>query len=209
MNIAAGSPGERGKYLEQMNPKEYINKLLSEEFNGYLCVTTHGERGIEEGIIFFHTGGIVSSNYEYYKFNKQFLAEDALQRSLNALLAKKGVVDLYSLSSYQVQLVLTLNEENNLKEKVTKKELKFPNSFSDKFEKELITESGEEVPREELLKKFGLTKSIAKDNTRNQLMKKAEAENDQVEETMKKAAPKKEKTEDDRFSSLSKLLKKK
>lgn len=207
MNIAAGNPIERGKYLEQLNPKEYVSKLLDEKFNGYLCVSIHGLRGIEEGVIFFHSGSIVSSNYEYYKFNKAYLGEQALERSLNALLAKTGVVDLYSLSSYQVQLVLTLNEENNLKQKQAKTEIVFPTSFNEAYEKQLIVESGEELSKEELLKKFGLKKTAGKDDTQNQLMNKAREETTQIEKTIKKAEEKQE--QEDRFSSLSKLLKKK
>ena len=99
MNVAAGNPVERGKYLEQINPKQYVSKLIDEQFNGYLCVAIHGAKGLEEGILFFHSGSIVSSNYEYFKFNKTYLAEEAAERSLNALLAKTGVIDLYSLSS--------------------------------------------------------------------------------------------------------------
>ena len=207
MNVAAGNPVERGKYLEQINPKQYVNKLIIEQFNGYLCVSIHGLKGLEEGTIFFHNGNIVSSNYEYFKFNKAYLAEEAIKRSLNALLAKTGVIDLYSLSSYQVQLILTLNEENNLKNKITKKEFNFPLSFNEDYEKQLITELGEDISKEDLLKRFGLTKTVARDSTRIQLISKANAENEQIEKTVQKAIEKKESKKVSRFDSLSKMLK--
>ena len=205
MNVAAGNPVERGKYLEQINPKQYVNKLIDEQFNGYLCVAIHGLKGLEEGTIFFHNGNIVSSNYEYFKFNKAYLAEEAIKRSLNSLLAKTGVIDLYSLSSYQVQLILTLNEENNLKEKISRKELNFPLSFNEDFEKQLVIESGEDVSKEELQKRFGLTKTVARDSSRTQLLNKANEENKAIEKAIKKVQ---QSQKSSRFSSLSKMLKK-
>jgi hypothetical protein len=210
MNLSAGKPVETGIEVQSIDASKYVTKLMDEKFNGYLCVTIHGKEGLEEGVIVFNEGSIVSSNYDYYKFNKSFLAEEALERSLNALNARIGVIDLFALNSYQVQLILTLNEENNLKEVVTKDNLKIKNYFNEDYEKEVIDEAGEVTSKVDLFKKFGLTKTVAKDSTRNQLMKRAVDENKQIEETMKKVETKT--TEEDdvskRFKSLKELLKK-
>ncbi len=210
MNLSAGKVIETGVELKSIEPLKYITKLMDEKFNGYLCTTIYGKQGLEEGVIIFNDGTIVSSNYDYYKFNKSFVAEKALERSLNALNAKIGVLDLFSLTSYQVQLILTLNEENNLKEVVTKENLKIKNYFNEDYEKELMEKSGEVTSKEDLFKKFGLTRTVAKDSTRNQLMKKASDENTQIEKIMKKSSVEKDsnEAENKRFSILKDLLKK-
>lgn len=215
MNLSAGKVIETGVEVKSIDAKKYVSKLMDEKFSGYLCVTIHGKEGLEEGVIVFNDGSIVSSNYDYYKFNKSFLAEDALERSLNALNAKIGVIDLFSLTSYQVQLILTLNEENNLKEVVTKENLKIKNYFNEDYEKRVMDEVGEVTSKVDLFKKFGLSKEVAKDSTRTQLMKRASDENKQIESMMKKAEAKPEKNEKEeedaskRFSILKDLLKKK
>ncbi len=212
MKLSAGSPVETGKELASIVPAQYVKKLMDESFNGYFCITIHGKQGLEEGIVVFSNGKIVSSNYDYYKFNKSFLAEEALERSLNALNAKIGVIDLFSLNSYQVQLILTLNEENNLKQAVDKENLKILNYFKEDYEKQLAEESGEGIQKEDLFKKFGLTKTIAKDSSMAQLLNKAKSENDEIKKTLSKNQEKQEKTKkedaSDRFSKLAKLLKK-
>lgn len=214
MNLPAGVVIETGKETTSIEPKKYVEKLIDEKFNGYLCVTIHGKQGLEEGVIVFNNGGIVSSNYDYYKFNKSFLGESALERSLNALNSKIGVIDLFSLTSYQVQLILTLNEENNLKEEVTKENLKVLNYFNEDYEKKLIEETGEGMEKVDLMKKFGLTRAVAKDSTRNQLMNKAIEENSEIEKTISKKVKQKEEKKTDeeetreRFSLLTKMLKK-
>ena len=211
MNLPAGKPVETGVEVQSVDASKYVTKLMNEKFNGYLCVAIHGKEGLEEGVIVFNEGSIVSSNYDYYKFNKSFLAEEALERSLNALNAKIGVIDLFALNSYQVQLILTLNEENNLKEVVTKDNLEIKNYFNEDYEKEVIDKAGEVTSKVDLFKKFGLTKTVARDSTRNQLMKRAVDENKQIEETMKKVETKKVEGEEEskRLSRTKDLLKKK
>ena len=159
MNIAAGIPCERGKALGKFDPKEYLLKLMKEKFNGYICLTIAGEKGFEEAVLVFSDGKITCSDYEYFKFNRRFSAEEGLERSLNAFLAKSGVLDCFSLTPQQVQLVMTLNEYAVLREPIDEHKLALPQSFISDYEKEV---AGEVEKTEEtkawFLKKYGLTK---------------------------------------------------
>ncbi len=173
MNITAGIPVERGKYLEELNPREYLLKLLKEGFSGYVCITIHGKMGLEEGILVMHENKIVATDYQYFFFNQEYKSQDALERALNAFLAPLGVVDVYSLSAYQVQLVMTLNEEHNLQVPVATESLTIPASFSYQFEDQLRDKSPEEgeLTKEEMLKRLGITRYTGSKTTRAELQK--------------------------------------
>ena len=69
---------------------------------------------------------------------------------------------------------MTLNEENDLKTQITPANLSFPVSFSYSYEDELRGEiSEEEVSKDEMLKKLGLTRLVGSQTTRGELVKKA------------------------------------
>lgn len=189
MNITSGNPVQKGASLSEINPKDYMAKLMEEKFNGYMCVTIKGKTGIEEGALIFHNGNIVSSDYEYYRYNKRFVAEEGLKRMLNSLVASKGVVDSFSLSPYQVQLVMTLNEDCNLRNEVMSvSSIDFPNAFSPAFEDSLSGEKveGKGYEKELLLKKYGLAKLSGPKLTRAILLESAEEEYKKVDKMIKK-----------------------
>ena len=148
MNIAAGKPVERGRRLTEINVDSYVKKLMSEAFNGYVCIATHGKTGLEEGVLVLHNGQIASSDYDYYAFNKNYTAEEGLARTLNALKAEKGILDSFALSSYQVQLILTLNEECTLKQRVDASTFQIPSVFSNTFEDKLLGEQQAQVEKQ-------------------------------------------------------------
>ncbi len=158
MRISAGKVIDKGKATEEINAKEYILNLMNASFNGYITVTAEGNYGLEEGIIVFSEGKIVASSYNYFTFEKEFRAEEALKRSLNAFLNPRAIIDSYALESYQVQLFMTLNDDYLLKEGVGPENLTVPNSFSRDFENEVLHSSKEAsgLSREALLKKYNL-----------------------------------------------------
>lgn len=194
MNITSGTPMEKGTSLGDIRPKEYMAKLMEKKFNGYACVTIRGRTGIEEGVILFHNGNIVSCDYEYYKYNARFVAEEALARNLNAFIAPKGVLDSFSLSSYQIQLVMTLNEDCNLKSDIISPSmLQFPEAFSYSFEEALagpVKKEDRGVERNVLLKRYGLSKMLGPNVTRSILMESADEENKRIDRMIDKKGKK-------------------
>ncbi len=183
MKITAGNPLERGKDIAITNSKEYITKLLQEEFNGYVCIMIKGIHGLQEGVILIHNGKIVAASYDYFYYMRQYTAEPALERTLNAMMAKTGVLDTFSLSSYQVQLVLTLNEEAGLKKPVDAGSLKMPEKYSEEYEKALI-QKREEQKKGEIAKKLGLGEFLT-GMTKEDLLKIASEEDDQAKRMIK------------------------
>ena len=189
MNIASGTPVQKGVALSDVNPKEHVVKLMREKFNGYTCVTIKGKNGVEEGVLVFHDGNIVSSDYEYYRYNKRYTAEEGLIRTLNAFLASKGVVDSFSLSPYQVQLIMTLNDDCNLKNEImSASSLPFPNAFSYSYEDALMETKREtkEYAKDVLLKKYGLSRMVGPKVTRAVLLESADDENKRIDKMVKK-----------------------
>ncbi len=189
MNIASGTTVQKGVALSDVNPKEHVVKLMREKFNGYTCVTIKGKNGVEEGVLVFHDGNIVSSDYEYYRYNKRYTAEEGLIRTLNAFLASKGVVDSFSLSPYQVQLIMTLNDDCNLKNEImSASSLPFPNAFSYSYEDALIETKREtkEYAKDVLLKKYGLSRMVGPKVTRAVLLESADDENKRIDKMVKK-----------------------
>ncbi len=194
MNITSGTPMEKGTSLGDIRPKEYMAKLMEEKFNGYTCVTIRGKTGIEEGVILFHNGSVVSCDYEYYKYNARFVAEEALARNLNAFIAPKGVLDSFSLSPYQIQLVMTLNEDCNLKTDIIGPSmLQFPEAFSHAFEDALVGPVKKEdkgTERNVLLKRYGLSRMLGPNVTRSILMESADDENKKIDKMIDKKGKK-------------------
>ena len=177
MNLTAGNPIERGKDTNTLNTKKYLEKLTQEKFNGYICITNQGQYGIEEGTIILNNAQIVASEYQYYYFNKTHKAQPALERTLNALTNPKGIIDTYSLTSYQIQLVLTLNDENTIKPHQNLQETKLPPKHSNQYEnQELQTQQKKtktpKTTREQLLKKFGLINATTPGQTQKQQAQK-------------------------------------
>jgi hypothetical protein len=194
MNITSGTPVQKGVSLSDIHAKDYVGKLIEEKFNGYTCITIKGKTGIEEGIVIFHNGNIVASDYEYYRYNKRYVAEDGLERVVNALLAARGIIDTFSLSSYQVQLIMTLNEDANMKNEIMSvSSLQFPSAFDYKYEDELAGRGEPEEKqseREALLKKYGLSKLMGPKMTRAVLLEGAEDEGDRISKMLDKKAKK-------------------
>jgi hypothetical protein len=187
MNIAAGDPLERGKYLKDFEPKEYLLRLMNEKFNGYVCISIHGKTGIEEGVIVLHNGLIVSSDYEYFRYNKRVKGNEGIKRCLNAFLSGTGIVDSFSLSPYQVQLILTLNEDCALTTKIEASTLALPSTFSQAYEDEqvaLAPKPVEEMTRDVLLKKYGISKLAPPKVTRTGLLETAKKEHEDVKKLL-------------------------
>ena len=161
MNISAGKPIDKGKEASSITPKTYISSFMDTSFSGHLVITGEGLYGIEEGILLFNDGNIIASSYSYFSFNKEFKAMEALSRTLNAFKNKKSIIDTYSLASYQVQLVTSLNGEYLLDTPVNKTNLTTPSKYSTYYEQQLIDDEKKQssLNREDLLKKFNLIMS--------------------------------------------------
>ncbi|MEM4222159.1 MAG: DUF2226 domain-containing protein [archaeon] len=157
MNISAGEILEKGRKLSELDPREFFKKLKELNFVGFIRLTIKGKFGFEEATLVLDKGSLVACDYEYFYFNKMFVGEQALNRCLNAFISNFGTLDSFTLTSYQLQLILTLNGECVLKKPLKCDELSFPQSFNYSYEEELLPKEEEDKEKLQLLKKFGLT----------------------------------------------------
>lgn len=186
MDIPTGEPVERGREIPNIDPENYISRLMDEDFTGYSAITIHGETGLEEGVIVYHNGEIRASDYLYFRYDEECKVKDGLERSLNALRSENGIIDTYKLSSHQLQLVITLNEESVIEKPISKEELEIPESFSIYYEEQLMEEETKELSRNQLLKKYGLTALSSSKDTAGQLVQKAREEHRTLEDFLEK-----------------------
>lgn len=186
MNVPTGSQVERGREVPEIDAQNYLESLMDKDFTGYSAVTIHGETGLEEGLIIYHDGEIIGSEYLYFQYNKTYSSEEGLERNLNALKSRNGVIDTYKLSSHQLQLVKTLNEEEMLSESIDEEKLEVPESFSLKYEEKLIEKKTRELTREQLLRKYGLTALSSNQDTAGQLVQRAREEHRTLEDFLKR-----------------------
>ncbi|MFH0987122.1 MAG: DUF2226 domain-containing protein [Candidatus Micrarchaeota archaeon] len=202
MDIALGKPVETGSYTDQLDARRFIEKLKSQNFTGYVSVVINESAGIEEGTIIFYNGGAACADYEYYKYNEVFRGNTGLERCLNAFLARNGVVDTFSLTSYQLQLITTLNEESAVSLGDGDISAMIPDSFSERYSAQMVSKYGTgEATKQEVYKKLGISRKTAKNSTRDQLIER-------VSEGQKQTIKKPESVNEDRTDRLAKLLKK-
>ncbi|NUN11262.1 DUF2226 domain-containing protein [Candidatus Micrarchaeota archaeon] len=153
MNLPRGKPLKQGIDLATVNFKSLVKEIKSKNITGYLAIALKGNGGIEEGTIIFDNGKIVGCAYEYYKHEKTFMGKEAFPRVLNAIAAKQGVIDVYTLELEQVHLIFVVNEgmiftpEENAIEKIKVE------SFSPLFEEELKN-TAQKKTKEDVLSKY-------------------------------------------------------
>jgi hypothetical protein len=155
-----GDKVKQGINLQDFDQKKEVLSLMGNSFSGYVIVTSEGLDGIEEGALILKSGMPVGALYEYSKFDITVFGEGALPKIFNAFLAKYGVVDIYSLSNQQVDLVTAFNDrikiENVLDQNAIKK--LFPSKYSLKLAEEVLSQVLEKhESRTSILKKLGLS----------------------------------------------------
>ncbi|MFH0922703.1 MAG: DUF2226 domain-containing protein [Candidatus Micrarchaeota archaeon] len=168
LSLPAGTPVKRALDVSTTDFAALLKESREKKLSCYIAICIRST-GTEEGTVLLDEGKVVGCAYEYYKHNKMVEGGDAFKRVLNATGAKQGVIDVFKLTSEQVQLALVVNQkmvfvpiEQELFGFKTK-------PFSDSFEKEITGKQEEtkktEVKKEEaqepksssdILKKYGI-----------------------------------------------------
>jgi len=161
MNLPIGEAVERNLNLREFDARGTVTGLFDRLFSGYLVVTIDGFGGMEEGVLLFKKGVLLGSIYEYTNYDIVVFGEPAMVQSINAMSAQYGVVDVYSLSNQQVDLVTAFNDRVKISRAIQKRELSglFGREFSDQYARQVL--SGvlkEHESRETVFKKLGLSR---------------------------------------------------
>lgn len=155
MNLPSGVAVKTGLDLAAVDVFALVRELQQKAFNGYVVVAVPGNEGLEEGTLLLDSGKIVAALYEYVAFYRMYFGQQALERVLNASLAKQGVIDVFQLTSEQVQLILAFNEQAIVipSEKELKEWQGKPHSMT--YEEE-VARNVRVQSRDELLKQYRL-----------------------------------------------------
>lgn len=158
MNVPLGTLQIEGKELSSDSIIADLREFMDANKSGYFCITTQGEFSIEEGLLVIEGGVVIAAHYEYMRAGKEYFAGEALKRVLNCFFSNKGIYDVYTTTSQQLELLKIFNENMLLLEgiRLTSLEGMIPISFSQEYERQVYTQPIE-PEREEVLKKHGLT----------------------------------------------------
>lgn len=170
MNIPIGSAIGTNMDAGKADFKKLLSKLGGMKMNGYMALDVMTINGIEEGILVFEGGKITGAEYTYFNKEQVVMGDDALPLVLNAA-SSNGIFDLYELTSKDMQLVRSLNQDSLLKKVPDEHDLQLmiPESFIEKTvesKKQFIIEKqvgvkpakGEPVKRDDVFKKYNIRK---------------------------------------------------
>jgi hypothetical protein len=138
-----------------------LSELAKKKFTGYLAITVKGAGGIEEGTLIYDGGKIVACTYEYLRHNALVLGSGAFPRVVNASAAKKGIVDLFQLTSEQVKLTIAFNEQMVFVPQESDLANINPAEFSPFFEEQVCGGRGED--KAQILKRLKLGGAVEKE----------------------------------------------
>ncbi|MCX8158187.1 MAG: DUF2226 domain-containing protein [Candidatus Diapherotrites archaeon] len=159
MNLPVDNAIEKGVRLKDFNYKNKFLDFLDKGFTGYVVVTIDGFEGIEEGVLIFKKGTIVAAIYDFLNYDSSLYGKDALNYVFNAFVCDEGVVDVYTLTPQQVDLITAFNDKIELEKKISKGDISklFSSKYSEDLSKSFVSKFlKEHSSREEVLKKLGL-----------------------------------------------------
>ena len=121
MNLPVSKPMVTNVFLDIIEPDKLLLDLNQKSFTGFLYLVANTEYHFEENIIFILKGNVAGSIYLNSFYNIELFGKTALNLSFNSLGYKKGVLNIYELSSEQLKLVLIFNDKIRCDSKLDKK----------------------------------------------------------------------------------------
>lgn len=110
LSLPAGTALKRALDVSTTDFAALLKESREKKLSGYIAICIRAT-GTEEGTVLLDDGKVVGCAYEYYRHNKMVEGGDAFKRVLNATGAKQGVIDVFKLTSEQVQLALVVNQK--------------------------------------------------------------------------------------------------
>ncbi len=164
MDMPVGRPVKEGIDTRKVDFRKLFPTLSEHQLSGYMALDIMTDNGMEEGLLLFHQGDIIASEYKYVAREKVVRGKEALPLFMNGCMGQ-GTFDVYELDD--VVGVRERNRDDVLKYKPTKEEVEklLPDTFVQqtleeerrvKVEAEGVEVSGE-VSKEDVLKKYGIT----------------------------------------------------
>lgn len=146
MNLPVSNPIVKNVPLDKIIPEKLFLDLLNKKFTGYLYLTIEGKYCFEESIILFNSGKIEGSIYLIDSFDIELFGKDAIHYCFNCFGATNGRLNLFSLTTEQIKLVLLFNDKIKYSLAITKtnsipalKDIKYNEQLIDNLLKNKIT----------------------------------------------------------------------
>ncbi len=134
-----------------------VFELQKQRFSGYIVATVDGFSGLEEGLLFLLEGKVVGCAYSLEYLDVVSFGSLGLAQFFNGLAAKHGIVDVYTLSKQQVELILALEDKIAVDEPLTGLKSLVVSKYNPETVKKSIPKTSEaDSHRFEVLKKFEL-----------------------------------------------------
>ncbi|MDD5163675.1 MAG: DUF2226 domain-containing protein [Candidatus ainarchaeum sp.] len=123
MDLPVGEFLESGIIVKGNIVKEKVAALLETDFAGYVVITIEGRSGIEEGALLLQQNRAIGAIFDYLRFSKKVLGEEAVAHFFNAAKADFGVMDIISLTKQQIELIIAFNEKIELGKPLLQRDL--------------------------------------------------------------------------------------
>jgi len=158
MDLPLGTPLREGLKTGESDLLQIINNMNEKAFSGYIICTLENQKGMEQGILLFKKGAIAGSYYEFTTHGVQVSGDSAVRLVFNSFLASKGIIDINSLTTQQIDLITAFQEKILISEKIDARKLEkiFPKAFNPQMIFQYVKPEQDETTRFEIFKRTGL-----------------------------------------------------
>jgi hypothetical protein len=120
MNLPVSNPVVKNAPLDKIIAEKLFLDLFSKKFTGYIYLTIEGKYSFEESIIILNEGKIEGAIYLQDSYDIELLGKDAIYYCFNCFGATNGRLNLFTLTTDQVKLILLFNEKTKFNLAITK-----------------------------------------------------------------------------------------
>ena len=168
-----------------------IKQTIDKKFTGYLTITINGYGGVEEGIFVLNGGKVIMAEYIHLRFGKNLAGDKALPYIFNIIAKRKGVLNLVSLETREMDYVLEINEKYRISKPfdIFKIEKFVPKEYNieivKKLEEEIIQIA---LQNRETVKLLPLGKIVLEAKEKQQIMKRLKIDIEKITSEAEKIA---------------------
>lgn len=161
MNLPVTNPIVKNVSLNKIDINRLFMDLYDKKFEGYCHLNILETHGFEESILVMSKGEIIGSIFLIPGYDIELYGVEGLLYSMNSYGSKEGVLNIFGLSSDQINFVILFNDKIKLSKHIfpeKKKEFIFKNlKYNANLTKEiLLGKTKEEKSNKDILNEFNL-----------------------------------------------------
>ena len=158
MDLPLGTPLREGLKTGESDLLQIINNMNEKAFSGYIICTLENQKGMEQGVLLFKKGSIAGAYYEFTTHGVQVSGDSAVRLVFNSFLASKGIIDINSLTTQQIDLITAFQEKILVTDAIDTKKLNklYPKEYNYELAREYVKTQADESTRLDLFRQRGL-----------------------------------------------------